>query len=83
MTRPSPGTRSSSSFRGKATNARGATNGFEACECFADGYKPALVLLDMMMGQMDGWDFRRAQQREPRVADIPVVVLTAVVESRS
>jgi len=67
-------------LQGEGYDARGATNGFEALRMLRDGYKPALVLLDMMMGQMDGWDFRRAQQRDPALAEIPVVVLTAVVD---
>ena len=67
-------------LRGEGYDARGATDGVEALRVLRDGYKPALVLLDMMMGQMDGWDFRTAQQRDPALADIPVVVVTAVVD---
>jgi CheY-like chemotaxis protein len=38
---------------------------------------PCLILLDLMMPERNGWDFRAAQQDEPRLARIPVVVMTA------
>lgn len=38
---------------------------------------PCLILLDLMMPIMDGATFREAQRREPRLASIPVVVLSA------
>jgi CheY-like chemotaxis protein len=36
------------------------------------------VLLDLMMPGMNGWEFRLAQLRNPAIADIPVVVLSAL-----
>lgn len=44
----------------------------------ARAYHPELVLLDLMMPRMDGWEFRRAQKHDPEVAKIPVVVLSAL-----
>jgi len=44
--------------------------------------RPDLVLLDLMMPGMNGWDFRRAQLRDPIIAAIPVVVVSAVARSR-
>jgi CheY-like chemotaxis protein len=41
----------------------------------ADGV--GLILLDLMMPVMSGWEFRDAQRRDPRLAEIPVVVVTA------
>ncbi len=38
---------------------------------------PSLILLDLMMPVMDGWEFRLAQQRDPELARIPVVVISA------
>lgn len=38
---------------------------------------PCLILLDMMMPVMDGRAFLEARAVEPRVAEIPVVVLSA------
>jgi DNA-binding response OmpR family regulator len=31
-----------------------------------------------MMPDMNGWQFRRAQQRDPWLADIPVIVVSAL-----
>jgi CheY-like chemotaxis protein len=39
---------------------------------------PRLILLDLMMPVMDGVAFRRAQQQDPRLAPIPVVLMSAV-----
>ena len=36
-----------------------------------------LVLLDLLMPKMDGWEFQRRRQREPEIEAIPLVVLTA------
>jgi CheY-like chemotaxis protein len=34
-------------------------------------------VLDLMMPGMDGWDLRHAQKRDPRVAAIPVIAVSA------
>jgi CheY-like chemotaxis protein len=39
--------------------------------------RPDLILLDLMMPGMDGWQFRAEQKKHPVLARIPVVVLTA------
>lgn len=39
--------------------------------------KPDVILLDLMMPVMNGWQFREAQLRDPQLAGIPVVVMTA------
>jgi CheY-like chemotaxis protein len=41
---------------------------------------PCLVLLDLMMPVMSGWEFRERQLQDPEVADIPVVCISAVYE---
>jgi CheY-like chemotaxis protein len=38
---------------------------------------PRLVVLDLWMPEMDGWQFRAAQQADPMLRSIPVVVVTA------
>jgi CheY-like chemotaxis protein len=38
---------------------------------------PDVILLDLMMPVMSGWQFRAAQLRDPVLARIPVVVLSA------
>ncbi len=44
----------------------------------ARAYHPELVLLDLMMPRMNGWQFREAQKHDPDVSKIPVVVLSAL-----
>ena len=41
------------------------------------GVTPFLILLDLMMPGMSGWEFRAAQLSNPTLALIPVAVLTA------
>lgn len=38
---------------------------------------PCLILLDLHMPVMNGYDFRRVQQQDTQLAQIPVVVLSA------
>jgi CheY-like chemotaxis protein len=40
----------------------------------ADGW--SLIILDLMMPRMNGWEFRRQQLQDPALASIPVVLLT-------
>src|SRR5438067_477415 len=42
-----------------------------------DGPLPSLILLDLMMPDMDGIEFRRQQLADPRLAEIPVIILSA------
>jgi CheY-like chemotaxis protein len=53
-------------------------NGREALEFLHRNPVPDLVLLDMMMPGCDGWAFLRARYRDPALAAVPVVVLTAI-----
>lgn len=56
-----------------------ANNGQEALELLRkkEGLEPCVILLDITMPIMDGWQFRSEQASDPGIADIPVVVLTA------
>lgn len=38
---------------------------------------PNLIVLDLMMPIMDGFQFRENQLKDPRIADVPVIVMTA------
>lgn len=55
-----------------------ARNGREALEHLDRNIPPCVILLDLMMPVMDGWQFRRAQLQNPAVAGVPVVVISAV-----
>jgi len=55
-----------------------ASNGRAALDLMrGGGVRPAVILLDLMMPGMDGWDFRQAQLKDPTLASVPVVVVTA------
>jgi CheY-like chemotaxis protein len=51
-------------------------NGQEALACDRSS-RPCVILLDMMMPVMDGWQFRAQQRNDPMLGTVPVVVLTA------
>jgi CheY-like chemotaxis protein len=55
-----------------------AANGLEALARLAEQRgRCDLILLDLMMPVMNGWDFRRKQREIPAVAEIPVVLMSA------
>jgi CheY-like chemotaxis protein len=55
-----------------------AANGQEALEQLRQmSCPPCLILLDVMMPVMDGWQFRAEQRDDPSLSAIPVVVISA------
>ncbi len=54
-----------------------AANGREALNYLRRTGHPHLVLLDLMMPVMNGWEFRTQQKRDPDLTGIPVVVASA------
>lgn len=54
-----------------------AANGFEALTYLREHPLTFLVLLDLMMPMMDGFQFRAEQKNNPKIASIPVIVMTA------
>jgi CheY-like chemotaxis protein len=54
-----------------------ASNGQEALDALRAGSRPSLILLDIMMPVLDGEQFRREQLRDPNLASIPVIVVSA------
>ena len=53
------------------------TNGREALNYLQNAIPPSLILLDLMMPVMDGWQFRQEQLRSSKIASIPVVIVSA------
>jgi CheY-like chemotaxis protein len=52
-------------------------NGRAALDALREGARPRLILLDLMMPEMNGWQFRQEQLRDDALREIPVVVMTA------
>jgi CheY-like chemotaxis protein len=55
-----------------------ADNGREALAVLARGVRPDVILLDLMMPVMDGWEFMKRQRRDWRLCTIPTIVVTGV-----
>jgi two-component system response regulator MprA len=53
-----------------------ASSGREALEFLRQGLRPELILLDLMMPDVSGWEFRARQRADPALASIPVVVIS-------
>ncbi len=53
-----------------------AANGLDALTQLRSGRRPSVIVLDLRMPVMDGWAFRIAQRADPKIARIPVVILS-------
>lgn len=53
-----------------------AGNGKEALEILKT-YRPKLILLDLFMPVMNGWEFSRIQKSDPELSKIPLLVFCA------
>ncbi len=58
----------------------GANGGLEGLEK-VQKRKPDLVLLDLMMPDMDGWEVYQRMKSDEELRDIPVIVITAKAQS--
>jgi len=59
---------------------RGALGGQEALRMVREK-RPDMILLDIMMPEMDGWEVYRELKASPELEEIPVVVVTAKAQS--
>jgi CheY-like chemotaxis protein len=64
-------------FRAEGYATVEAADGVEALARLAAAAPPCLVLLDLMMPVMTGWEFLAERHKEPGRDGVPVVVLTA------
>lgn len=55
----------------------GARDGLEAVNCLKNGNRPDVILLDLSMPVVNGWEFRMFQKRDPELTNIPVILITA------
>ena len=57
-----------------------AAHGKEALAILANGGKPSVVLLDLMMPVMNGWEFLKVFKKDKAFVGIPVVILSAFAD---
>ena len=55
---------------------RTAAHGQDALTQLRNGPLPSLILMDLVMPVMDGWELRRHLRQDPRLAPVPVVVIS-------
>ncbi|HWQ03870.1 MAG TPA: response regulator [Longilinea sp.] len=61
----------------KVIGAQGGRQGLDMVK----SEKPTLVLLDLMMPDLDGWDVYQQLKSEEDTRDIPVIIITAKAQS--
>lgn len=59
-----------------------ASNGRQALDRLSEGAPASVILLDLMMPVMDGWEFRRRQAEDARLREIPTIVVSAAGRDR-
>ncbi len=64
-------------------NVQSAIHGKDALEMLLKtSEKPKLILLDLMMPVMNGWEFMTEIKRLPQFADIPILVVSALDDTK-
>ena len=64
-------------FESENFDVLSAENGKAALEVLRTTKAPDLILLDLMMPVMDAMEFRRIQESDPKIAGVPVLVMSA------
>ena len=59
-----------------------ARDGKQCMELVAEEI-PDLLILDLLMPRMDGWGVIREMRSEPHFANVPIMILTTVIEDAS
>jgi two-component system, cell cycle response regulator DivK len=60
----------------RGASVKTALNGLEALEILRD-YTPNIIIADLSMPQMDGWQLRTRLKNDPKLANIPILALSA------
>ena len=61
-------------------DVRGAISGMEGLKMIRER-SPALILLDLMMPEMDGWEVYQQIKADEKMKETPVIVVTAKAQS--
>ena len=59
-----------------------ACNGRQALDVLHRGADPCMILLDLMMPVMNGWQFQEEVAKDPELCEIPVVIVSAASGER-
>jgi CheY-like chemotaxis protein len=68
-------------LRDEGYQAATAAHGREALDQLREGARVDLIVLDLMMPVMDGWQFLDERARDPALKRIPVVLVSATPET--
>jgi CheY-like chemotaxis protein len=60
-----------------------AWSGEDALRNFREGYRPCVMLLDLRMPGMNGWQVWETMQADPELASIAVVIISSDVDERA
>jgi len=63
-------------FEEEGYDVESAANGLEALECMKRA-RPSIVILDLMMPVMNGWELYERMKSDPLLCSIPVCILSA------
>ncbi len=66
----------------KGFEAVGAPSGTVALDLFRAGMRPCVVLLDIYMPEMSGWEVAERMHADAELNQIPIVILSSAVEDR-
>ena len=58
-----------------------AVNGREALDQIQAGLQPSLIVLDLMMPVMDGWQFLEERAKDESLREVPVVIVSATPDT--
>jgi two-component system chemotaxis response regulator CheY len=61
-------------------SVRAASNGAEALTLLRGEARPCVILLDLMMPVMNGWQFLEKRKSDAQLEEIPVVVMSAYLD---
>ena len=70
----------SQALRDHGFSVTAAANGREALDRLGGGLRPSVILLDLMMPVVSGWQLRDALLEDPELAGIPQLVVSAYVD---
>jgi CheY-like chemotaxis protein len=59
-----------------------ADNGQQALDLLERGIRPRLILVDLMLPQVSGWDLLTYLQTDPELRDTPTIVITGVPKAQ-